>query len=117
MVSVRLFDSCQNLLMSLGYARHRTLLYKYLADAIALPARLRMHTSILQLPAFSNASPAVLKTHGISLVEVFVDKWFVVDLLRDIGELYEEESLKATEYKQIPVTWEDGSVYLFIIYY
>lgn len=97
-----------------GYARHRTLLYKYLADIISLPARIHTHASVLR--GGPNTQDSDAHTHSlastISVVEVFLDKqqkWCVVDLVRDIGELYEEGSPQEKAYKKTSLEWEDES--------
>lgn len=99
-----------------GYARHRTILYKYLADSVALPARIKTFSSSLRPPSDSS-SPAKSVSSGsaaISLVEVYFDsKWWVVDLVKEIGELYEEDGQKASEYKSTSNIWEDGTFYFF----
>eukprot|EP00026_Physarum_polycephalum_P002161 Phypoly_transcript_02166.p1 GENE.Phypoly_transcript_02166~~Phypoly_transcript_02166.p1 ORF type:complete len:914 (+),score=232.60 Phypoly_transcript_02166:171-2912(+) len=98
-----------------GYARHRALLYKYLADSVSLPARIHTHASKLRAPASdagpdAKEPPAQALAGVISVVEVYLDaekKWRVVDLLKEVGDLYEEDSPQAQEYKQTSIAWED----------
>jgi hypothetical protein len=84
---------------------------------MALPARFHTHASTLHPPGDAatdtKQSPATMQAPAISVVEVYIDaekKWCVVDLLKDVGELYEEESPRAHEYKQIGIEWEDGTL-------
>jgi Ethylene-responsive protein kinase Le-CTR1 len=101
-----------------GYARHRTLLFKYLADAVSLPARIRTYASTLRTPdSQADTLPHDAAAH-ISVVEVYVDaqqKWCVVDLVKEVGELYEEDSPKAKEYTGYGLTWEDGIYISFLV--
>lgn len=96
-----------------GYARHRALLYKYLADSMSLPARIHTNASALRAPdTGTDAKESHVHASGlISIVEVYLEnerKWCVVDLVKDVGELYEEESPRAQEYKQIGIELEEG---------
>lgn len=108
------------LTICLGYARHRALLYKYLADSISLPARLNSSLSTLHGPgdtAYNSKSGS--NSRAISVVEVFVsindvEQWCVVDLIKDIGELYDLETESANAYKKSPTGLEDGNFILFL---
>ncbi len=95
-----------------GYSRQRALLYKYLADAISLPARIHTHASQLR-HSDAPTSHSFTSASQVSVVEVWLGvgdnkKWHVVDLVKEIGELYEEDSPLANSYKLTGCEWEDG---------
>lgn len=73
-----------------GAARHRSLLFKALADRIALPVGLHMGKCVHGAHAH----------HAWNTLN-YKGKTVIVDLLHSPGELYEDESREALQYKRI----------------
>eukprot|EP01111_Echinosteliopsis_oligospora_P008723 TRINITY_DN2469_c0_g1_i2.p1 TRINITY_DN2469_c0_g1~~TRINITY_DN2469_c0_g1_i2.p1 ORF type:complete len:791 (+),score=270.97 TRINITY_DN2469_c0_g1_i2:221-2593(+) len=87
-----------------GMAYHRSLLFKYIADAVNLPTK-------LVAPYYSFAPPMESAT-ALSKNTVFTqiyadDQWFVVDLMRDAGRLFLANGKDGEDFKTAMVAWVD----------